>query len=104
MEHPTIRKYLESKSKYGQGRIKTQGGGEGVVKTIIKESIIKESEGLSLGTRTVSVSLQPKFDIIKSPERGKSLTRKEVNIHTCRDQGIILPTDNVDGNKYTEST
>ena len=29
MEHPTIRKYLESKSKYGQGRIKKQGGGGG---------------------------------------------------------------------------
>ena len=101
--HPTIRRYLESKSKFGQGTLKGQKqvGGEGGVKLLIKESISKESEGLSLGTKDVSpISIS---NIIESSERGKSSNRTEV-IHRSRDQGRNLSTVTVDGSISTEST
>ena len=103
MEHPTIRRYLESKSKFGQGAFKDkkQVGGEGGVKSLIKESISKESEGLSPGTKDVSlISIS---NIIESSERGKSSNRSEV-IHRSRDQGRNLSTVTVDGSISTEST
>ena len=103
MEHPTIRRYLESKSKFGQGTLKGQKqvGGEGGVKLLIKESISKESEGLSPGTKNVSlISIS---NNIKSSERGKSSNISEV-IHRSCDQGRNLSTVTVDGSISTEST